>query len=213
MNFKPTITPTEKSIYTSFIKEIDSITVLLDKYPFEKKSAYGYFLNQQYFLIRHSTRLLAVSASTIDTANSTEFRWWAKHLQEEIDHDLTILQDMKAIGYKFNDYCEPMVRGLSLALFEDIRRNGQDSLLGYALMLEGISTKRCAILANRIKNSHGKGFSYFELHALADEKHFPQGIARVDGFPEHRKQIIIENLSMSAHLYRDFLVTINHQQQ
>ncbi len=212
MNAKIKKCHTERSVTSLFLNEINSIAVLFDKYPLEKKDAYGYFLNQQYFLIRHSTRLLALSASIIDTEEAKEFRWWAKHLQEEIDHDLSILNDMRSIGYDFNKKCEPTIRALSLALFEDIRRHGQDALLGYALMLEGLSMKRCAIMADRINKTYGKGFSYFKLHAAADEKHFPQGMARIDEFPTHRKQTIIDNLHMSAHLYRNFLKEISHQQ-
>ena len=211
MNTKVNTIPNNQSIYNTFMQEINSIIELYDAYPFENKGAYGCYLNQQYFLIRYSTRLLALSASMINTTESNEFRWWVKHLQEEIDHDLTILNDMSAIGYTFSDECEPVVRGLSLALFEDIRRHGQDALLGYALMLEGFSMKRCAILADRIKKAYGTGFSYLKLHAVADEKHFPQGIARIDSFPTHRKQIILDNLHMSAHLYRDFLKTISRR--
>lgn len=211
MNIKANTDLSEKSVHDHFTQEINKIILWCDQYPLENKDAYGDYLNQQYFLIRYSTRLLALAASMVDTTDSKEFRWWAKHLQEEIDHDLTILSDMKAIGYAFNKKCEPVVRGLSLALFEDIRSHGPDALLGYALMLEGFSMKRCAIMANRVKNAYGKGYTYLKLHAVADEKHFPQGMARIDSFPTHRKQVILDNLHMSGHLYNNFLQTINRR--
>lgn len=202
----------ENRINDLFTREINSLTTLIDSYPFEEKKAYGYYLNQQYFLIRYTTRLIALSASMVDTNEPQEFRWWADHLQEEMDHDQLILSDMSAIGYDYNDACEPIIRGLSLALFEDIRRHGQDAILGYALMLEGLSLERGVIISDRIKKFYRTGYSYLDVHAVADEKHFPEGMRRLETFSAERKKVIIENLHMSASLYRSFLSILNKSQ-
>lgn len=201
----------EEKISCYFLNEINSIIKLIDSYPFEKKQAYGYFLNQQYFLIRYSSRLLALAASQIETSNPKEFLWWTSHLKEEIGHDQLILNDMVTINYKFNETVEPVIRGLSLALFQDVQSYGYDTLLGYALMLEGLSTKRCSLLAERIKKTYGGGFTYLKVHAISDDKHFPQGMERIATFSAHRQQLILDNLHMSACLYRHFLSIISRK--
>ncbi|MGB1008841.1 MAG: iron-containing redox enzyme family protein [Thiolinea sp.] len=209
MNAKVNTQIEETATYNAFMHEINRLSHLIDKYPFENPEAYGYYLNQQYFLIRYTTRLIALSASMVETGNTREFQWWAEHLQEEMDHDQLILTDMAEIGYQYSDDCEPILRGLSLALFEDIRRHGQDAILGYALMLEGLSMKRCGILAERVKAAYGTGYSYLNVHGIADEEHFPEGIQRLETLPQERKKIVLENLYMSSALYYSFLSKIS----
>ena len=86
------------SFEQSFEQNIGELVKLIDRYPFEDKMAYCGWLNQQYLLVQNSTRYLALAASTVKVDQSDEFRWWAHHLSEELDHDKTLFNDMKALG-------------------------------------------------------------------------------------------------------------------
>ena len=121
-----------KKITYWFETYLDQISSVIDKFPFENKAAYCSFMNQQYYLVRNSTRYLALAASMVDLDKSEEFRWWSHHLAEETDHDKTLLKDMRALGHDLLEEILPETRALLGAQYFDIQKNGPDALLGYA---------------------------------------------------------------------------------
>lgn len=191
-------------IKSKFEKQITKLNKLLDIYPFENKDAYCDWMNQQYYLIQNSTRYLALALSLIQPENSSEFKWWCKHLNEEMDHDKSILRDLKILNYVELKPLTPEMRAVISAQYEDLRKNGPDALLGYILFLEGASSTKCSRLAERIESAHGGKSTYMRLHADADLEHFNQGIERILSFPSNRQDIIIQNLEMMSYLYLSF---------
>lgn len=190
-----------KTVSEWFNYYIDEISKIIDSYPFEDRGAYGRWLNQQFYLVQNSTRYLALAASLVDVNDSAEFRWWTHHLKEEVDHDKTVLADMKSIGYESKDEPLPETRALIGSQYFDIQKNGPDTLLGYALLLEGLSCKRCMPVAKRVEKAHGKKSVYLRLHGEVDQDHYPQGLKRVESMPPERQKTVLDNLHMSARLY------------
>jgi hypothetical protein len=190
-----------KSVAQIFDAYIDEISELIDAFPFEDRDSYCQWMNQQYHLVRNSSRYLAMAASVVPIDQSEEFRWWAHHLAEETDHDKTLFKDMRALGHDSKDEMLPETRALIGAQYFDIQKNGADALLGYALLLEGLSCKRCEVVAQRVEIAHGGRSTYLRLHGEVDQGHYPMGLKRVESMSDARKKIIVDNLHMSARLY------------
>lgn len=181
---------------------LDELTEMALAFPVEDKEKYCQLLSQKYYLVRNSTRYLALSASKVDVNDRAGFRYWTEHLTEELDHDQLILKDLKKLGHTDIHEMDPMVRAMILAQYQDIENNGANAILGYALMLEGLSCRVCNTLAERVEAVHGRGTTtYLRLHASVDEDHYPEGIEHIKKLDIKEQQIIAENLMMMKTLY------------
>lgn len=193
------------NIKECFDNKIAELETHFLNFPWENKELVCKWLNQKYYLTQNSTRYLALSASLVKLEDSQEFKWWAHHLEEEMDHDKTILKDLKNLGYTKQAPIMPETRALIASQYYDIQKNGADALLGYSLLLEGLSCKLCSVLGEKIQKFHGVKSIYLHLHAEVDQGHYAEGVKRIENLSEERKQIILDNLEMMASLYVSFL--------
>jgi hypothetical protein len=196
-------------IAAAFQQEIQQISDLLKTFPFEDRAVCGRWLNQQFYLVQNSSRYLALSAARVKVGDRGEFNWWAHHLKEETDHDRTLLRDMQALGHDPVDPMLPETQALIAFQYHGITEHGGDALLGYALLLEGLSCRDCLPVAERIERALGIKSSYLHLHGTVDLEHYPQGIQRLTNFAPPRKSVILNSLRVSAALYVHLLNTLN----
>ena len=189
-----------------FFIAIDALEKKFEAFPLEDKEIYRRWMNQQFYLVQNSTRYLALSASKVSPSESKEFREWVGHLSEELDHDQLILHDLKKMGTPHSDRMAPITRALIYTQYQDIIENGPNALLGYALMLEGLSCKICGKLADRVESSHGKGTAtYLRFHAKVDAEHFPEGLKKVAELSVEQAKIVANNLEVMFSLYSEQL--------
>jgi hypothetical protein len=183
----------------------EKIAILEEKilaYPIENREMYCKWLCQQFFLVENSTRYLTLSASKVPTESREEFREWVHHLGEELDHDALVLKDLKKLDYNHRDPILPLTRAIVATQYYDIEKYGQNALLGYALMLEGLSCRVCEPLADRAEAAHGKGTAiYLRLHANVDKEHYPEGLVKIRSLPADQAQIVAMNLETMFELY------------
>jgi hypothetical protein len=119
-----------------------------------------------------------------------------------------LLKDMLTQGYEPQDEPMPEVRALIGSQYYDIQKNGPDALLGYALLLEGLSCRQCNKVTERVEKVHGGRSTYLRLHGKVDEDHYPQGLKRVEAMPADRQKVVLDNLHMSAKLYTHILAAL-----
>lgn len=191
-----------------FTNQIDKLTQLADELRFEDKEFLFHWYSQQYHLVRNSSRYLAFAASKVSLSSAKEFKNWAHHLTEEIDHDLLILKDIQNLGFKEVASILPETRALVAAQYYDIDVNGPNALLGYALLLEGLSCAKCKDLSVRIEKAHSVKSLYLNLHAEVDQEHYPEGIEQVMTLSESEKKIVADNLLMAASLYQSIITKL-----
>jgi hypothetical protein len=195
-----------QSLEALFEKRIAEITGQILAYPIEDRESYCRFLNQQYYLVQNSTRYLALSASKIGPTQRKEFREWAHHLSEELDHDMLVLADLKRLDYEPRDEMSPYARALIGYQYDSIETKGHNAILGYALLLEGLSCHVCKKLADRVEVVMGKGAAtYLRLHADVDLEHFPEGMKKIRELNAEQTEIVRDNLEVSAALYSSLL--------
>lgn len=196
------------NIRHEFESTVSELAELVLGLPFENRRWYLRFLSQQYYLVQNSTRYLALSASKVPVGQRHEFKHWVHHLSEELDHDLTILKDMMALGKDHPDPILPQTRALIASQYYDIETYGANALLGYALLLEGLSCEVCCVLASRVEAAFGTGSGYLSLHGHVDLEHFPEGLTYVEKLSLDQQQVVVSNLKMMAALYRSLLAEV-----
>lgn len=185
--------------------KITEIAQASDQIDWNDKETYCKWMNQQYYLVQNSSRYLAFAASLVNVEKHDDFHWWLHHLREELDHDKTLLKDMKSLGWVQLEPIMPEIRAMVGSQYYDLQKHGPDSLLGYALLLEGLSTIRCAVIAEKVEKAHGGKSTYLRLHGAVDLDHYPAGIAAVEKFSLERQAVVIQNLEMMASLYLNFV--------
>lgn len=188
-----------------FDSRIEELAKAIDVFPWEEKNLYCQWMNQQFYLVQNSSRYLALAASLVKVEDSKEFHWWIHHLKEELDHDKTLLRDLRELGRDKLDPIFPEIRAIVGAQYYDLQKYGPDALLGYALMLEGLSVRCCSRVADRVEKAHGGKATYLRLHANVDQDHYAEGTARIANISPERQQIVIQNLEMMFALYLNFL--------
>lgn len=191
-----------------FDDKILQVAKMIDSMNFENKQEYCRWMNQQYYLVQNSSRYLALAASRVPVGESSDFRGWAHHLNEEIDHDLCLITDMKSLGWTHLEPIYPEVRAIIAAQYYDLEVKGPDSLYGYALLLEGLSVLKCADLYKKVEQAHGKKATFLRLHATVDQDHYPEGIAKVESLSSEKQTVVLDNLSMMSSLYMHFLTRL-----
>ena len=113
------------------------------KYPWESEQFYAEYLAQTYFFVRHSTRLLALAGARCDAAtrNSLHLRF-LKHASEEKNHELVVLKDLMALGYRIEEYNEAAsTKALYATQFYNIDYISPESFFGYIFALEGVAMR------------------------------------------------------------------------
>lgn len=189
-----------KTIESQFETKLNEINAVIERFPWEDTKAYAAWLAQQYYLVRHSSRLLGLALSKID--DPTVRNEYVNHLHGERGHDDLLLKDLKTLGYKLEDFPELIsTRLLVHNQYFWLNNATQDSLFGYAQYLEGISVFSVPKVIQRLEAKNVKALAFLKVHADSDEIHYPEGFARI-----HRNKVdwvkeIVPNLEESHALY------------
>lgn len=188
-----------------FETKIDDVSGILDQYPFENKIACHLFFSQQYYLIQNSTRYEAIGASLLPFERKEEFQERIQHLTGEFNHDDLIIDDLNKLGFSELLPISPPTKALVAFIYHELETRGADALFGISLLLEGLSTKQCAKVGRRIKNTFGVDSEYLAVHDEADKVHFPNTMKMIESFSRDRHKVIIENLEVSHFLYTSMI--------
>ncbi|MEZ0390717.1 MAG: iron-containing redox enzyme family protein [Pseudobdellovibrionaceae bacterium] len=178
------------------------ISPLILNYPWRDAVMYGHWLSQQYYIVRHSTPMLALSCGrSID--NPTYHRRCIEHLAEEKGHDRMLLNDLKILGRPLEAEL-PATRAFYGSQYYQIEHVNPVSFLGYILFLEALAiTFGKETLAKASTTT--KALTFLKLHAEEDEGHLESAYQIISGLPPGDQKAIVENLKMSARSYEAML--------
>jgi len=188
------------TIENCFEAKLNEIDAMIRDYPWENPEAYCAWLAQQYYLVRHSSRLLGLALSKIDDA--TVRNEYVNHLHGERGHDELLLKDLKTLGRKVEDYPElPSARLLIHNQYYWLNHATHDSLFGYAQYLEGISVFSAPRVIERLEKAKSPALAFLRVHADSDEIHYPEGFARIHRNKVDWQKEILPNLEESHAMY------------
>lgn len=187
----------------SFDKEVQAMTSRIPDVPWENPVAYAEWLAQTYFLVRHTTRFVALAAGRTAVEDRETHYAMVHHLKEEANHDLVALRDIKALDDSIENHVEfPETRLIRNNQYYWIENGHPMALNGYALLLEGLSVKMGPAILERLKNSPNKDATAFlKLHVEVDQDHYADGLEHLVKAPEPIMRQIFANLEESSLLY------------
>jgi Iron-containing redox enzyme len=173
-------------------------------YPWEDPAFYKSWLAQQYFLVRHTPRLLCALALRVQLEDQKGFAEALHHLREETGHDQWLLADMKKMGTDPSHHeAIPAASAMIKAQYYQIQHDDPLSLCGYSQYLEYLSVLVAGEIADRVKAAHGKNAAVFlSGHANVDVEHAEDGWKIIERANKVQAQKIVENLEMTEVLYK-----------
>lgn len=173
---------------------------------FANQGIYALWLSQAYYFVRHSTPLLAISCGRAINNQPYHLRC-ISHLTEERGHDKLLINDLKAMGFKTEDFLElPSTQALYQTQYYWIEHVNPVSFLGYVFILEGLAVKLGDIKMKEVKNV--KATSFLNLHSDEDVGHLESAFNQLKVMSKHDQECILKNAQLTAGLYCNMITEI-----
>lgn len=189
------------------IKAVETVAKRLEEHNFEDTYQYALFLSQAYYFVKHSTPMLALSAALSIDNRAYHIRC-IEHLGEEKGHDKMLLNDLKFMGYKLEDFPEfSMTKALYQTQYYWIEHKSARSFLGYIVLLEGLAVYSGKKILKRVEKFKGK--SFIDNHSKDDVEHLEKAFKEIDSLPQGEQELAVENCELAAQIYIAMLAEMN----
>jgi hypothetical protein len=190
----------------------DRLGHAVDAFPWSDRRAYGDWLAQTYFYVRHSTRLLAAAAARFphDERGDALHSRFAAHMAEEKRHELLCVHDLKGIASSLAEHPERHgTRMFYEPQYYKIEHHSPIALFGYILPLEAIGPWHGRRIVDALVVAHGaKSVSFLKLHAAEDVEHLDKAIQSLEGLETRDREQVMENMLQTTHAYVAMLAEI-----
>jgi pyrroloquinoline quinone (PQQ) biosynthesis protein C len=176
----------------------------IEHLPWNNRSFYGNYLAQTFYYVRHSTRMLATSAGRLSYENQQNLHLrFLKHLGEEAGHEKLAINDLKALGFKPEDYKElDETRFFYESQYYKIEHVDPLAIMGYILYLEVMAQHICPPLTKKITELYGqKAATFLLVHGEEDPHHVEEAHKLLAMLPSASIDIITENLLQSSNAF------------
>lgn len=178
------------------------------EYPWSNPQAYAMWLAQTYYMVSHSTRLVALAGAYVQIGNESLHARFVDHSKEERGHQLVCISDIKALGYRLEDFPKTLQ---SQAMYQIqyywIQHRGAASFFGYALALECLAEYYGPQVAQTVFKAHGANASKFlKLHSEDDQEHTAEAYKHLKNLTPAEEDAVIENFILSSEIYRSMLL-------
>jgi hypothetical protein len=193
-------------------REHDKTRPVLQGFPWENREAYLMWLAQTYYMVNHSTRLVALAGALAPLNQNDLHARFVDHSKEERGHQLICISDLKTFGKTVQDFpCLAPSASLYQVQYYWIQYRGSVSFFGYTLALECLSAEFGAEVNRRTLQAHGKAATKFvALHSEADLEHTEKAFEQLDKLSQSELALVEENLILSAGLYRSMLTEVKN---
>jgi hypothetical protein len=185
---------------------VDSMGEAIGRFPWNDSVAYGDWLAQTYFYVRHSTRLLAAAAGRFghDPRGNALHHRFGQHIGEEDRHELLALHDLKNLERgSVETYGElPSTRSFYEVQYSKIAMQNPLALFGYILPLEVTVAQHGRACYEKVRAAHGaKCASFFKVHVEDDPDHVEKAMAALEGLSEAEETMIRQSIEQTGFLY------------
>lgn len=179
-------------------------------YPWEDPKAYAMWLAQTYYMVSHSTRLVALAGAYVKLGNESLHARFVDHSREERGHQAVCISDIQALGYQLNDFPKTFqAQAMYQIQYYWIQHQGAASFFGYTLSLECLAEKFGPELASRVLKAHGpKASKFLKLHSEDDQEHTQEAYRHLKNLSVEEAVVATENLILSAEIYRSMLIDL-----
>jgi hypothetical protein len=186
-----------------FDTNLARIETLSDNYPWHDANAYAWWLAQTYYLVRHTTRFIALTAARVPFEQNWLHYKLMEHCREESGHDALALNDIQRMGFSVDQLAPlPETTALYRAQYYALEYGLPVSHFGYSFCFEGYACRRAGQIRKAVEAAHGKGTATFlAVHAVVDQDHFAEAFQVLDKLSPAEGAEIRENLILSCYLY------------
>jgi pyrroloquinoline quinone (PQQ) biosynthesis protein C len=193
-----------------FDKHVDAVGRGITDFPLEDETKYAGWLAQTYYFVRHTTRFLTIAASNAPIENRDLHYDMIHHLKGELHHDEVARRDIEALGYSPSQFPETVETSMMYqSQYFWLSRARVSSIMGYALLLEGLAAKYGQVMISKVANHNTKSTKFIHLHCEVDVAHYADGLKSLEGYGEVEYGDIIKNLEQTSHMYQQMLHTVN----
>lgn len=182
-----------------------------EQMPWANREFYSNYLAQTFYYVRHSTRILALSAGRLDYENQQKIHLrFLKHLGEEANHEKLALNDLKFMGHTIDDFDElNTTRFFYETQYYKIEHQHPLALMGYILFLEVLAQNVCPPLSRKLADLHGKKSATFLLvHGEEDPEHVSEAKKLLETLDARAIDHITVNLEQSAYAFDHMMLEI-----
>jgi hypothetical protein len=187
----------------------------VDRFPWERRSAYADWLAQTYYYVRHTTRLLAAAAArfAMDEKGDALHKRFCTHLAEEHGHELLVVQDLKHLGALLSQFPEHS----STKLFYESQYYKIEHVhpivhFGYILPLEALGPACGTTAIDRVATAHGgQCTSFLRLHSQEDVDHLRKALEMIATVTEEHRDAIGTNVKQTTYGYQAILLEITNR--
>ena len=181
---------------------------ILLEFPWTDPVAYGMWLSQTYYMVSHSTRLVAMAGAYVQIGKESLHARFVDHSKEERGHQLVCISDIKALGFELENFPKTLQ---SQAMYQIqyywIQHRGAASFFGYALALECLAEHFGPQVAKTVLDAHGTNASKFlKLHSEDDQEHTAEAYKHLKNLTVDEERAVVENFILSSEIYRSMLL-------
>jgi hypothetical protein len=195
----------EQAFQSSMEKMIEAI----DNFPWESETAYAHWLGQTYYLVRHTTRFLTLSAGHMSIQQDTFHQFFLHHLRDESGHEMLAYKDLESLSWNIGKVPETLEAQLMLQCQYYWLNETPFAHFGFFWCLEKLSVERGRAAMARIAKAHGpQCMSFLELHSDEDIGHVKSIHERVKAIPSEHYPVLVQNIEQTVYLYSNMLQKI-----
>ena len=199
-----------QALKNTLVERVDQIGVFVEAFPWENKRAYGHWLAQTYYFVRHTTSFLGLTASRFGHWHRELQYRQIRHLREESGHDQLLVNDLAKLGHRFDDFEElPETAALYQSQYYFIDHENPASHFAYAQCLEGAAATKIRLIYKRVETSHSSdACTFLRVHMEEDQDHFGRGFEILDSLTPVEIDSYSRNLHQTAYFYIQMLTHI-----
>lgn len=191
--------------------EMNKLNALAAKMPWQDKKFYANWCAQTYYFVNHSTRLLAMVAAYVPpTGPQGVHQRFLKHAMEESGHETMAKKDVKKLGFELNQFKElTETKNFYQSQYYSIQHIHPASFFGYILCLEGVAVEQAGVVAEKVKNYHGKDIARFlDVHAGEDPAHLDKAFQSLKELDSGVQKLVMENFVRSCENYAHIMMSL-----
>lgn len=204
----------EKPLEKVLTAELEKSTFHLNNCNWDNIKFYADYVAQTFYYVRHSTRLLALSASRLNYEQEQMIHLrFIKHLGEESNHEKLALNDLKHLGFSIDDFPElNTTRVFYEPQYYKIEHERPLAIMGYILYLEALAQNVCIPLTKKIIELHGnKTASFLHVHGEEDPEHVAQALNMIQSLDPANLAVIERNLIQSSYCYNQIISELDQK--
>lgn len=188
--------------------QMERTSKIITQYPWENKFAYATWLAQTFYMVNHSTRLVALAGAHAPLDRNFLHDRFVDHSKEERGHQLVCVSDLKSLGYSLAQIpCLSPSATMYQVQYYWIQFRGAVSFFGYTLALEALAECFGPEIYKRVSDAHGaQRAKFLKLHSDADVGHLEEAFKSLSKIDESEALLVLENMNLSSDIYREMLI-------